>query len=118
MSGAKPGESSADFVTAFAALARRLDAIGVTVSNLRIYYSRFRSWELLATKGHQAVRIFFDGREGFFTAEVSPVRKHSAPSEWERVDAKGISGGYQESIAYAEEFLHRSFGKESEGTQP
>jgi hypothetical protein len=104
MSGAELSKSSADFVTAFAELAMRLVEIEVVVSDLRLYHNMFTSWELAAIKGDEAVKIFFDGRDSFVIAEISPVRKHSVPNEWKRVDAKGISKGYPESIAYAEEF--------------
>ena len=75
-------------------------------------------WSLLvAVKREVAARIFFDGRDRFVTAEVSPVRRHSAPNQWKRVDAKGISNGYEESIAFAEEFLRKRFEKEEDGNE-
>jgi hypothetical protein len=117
MNDVKPSESSADFVAAFAELARRLAEIEVIVSDLRLYFGGFRSWELVAVKSEVAARIFFDGRDRFVTAEVSPVRRHSAPNQWKRVDAKGISNGYEESIAFAEEFLRKRFEKEEDGNE-
>ena len=75
MSGAESAKSAVDFVAAFAALAKRLAEIAVIVSDLRLYYNGFDSWELVAIKGSEAVRIFFDGRDSFVTAEISPIRK-------------------------------------------
>jgi hypothetical protein len=65
MSGVSPSQSSADFVMSFADLAKRLVKIDITVSTLKLYYGGFGSWELVVTKGDEAVKFFFDGRDHY-----------------------------------------------------
>ncbi len=103
-------QPSADFVTAFADLARRLVTIDVTVETLKLYYGSFGSWELIATKGHEAVQFFYDGRDRYIQTKASPIREWSAPNQWAEADAKAVETG-SEAICYAEEFLKEKFGK-------
>jgi hypothetical protein len=102
-------EHSAEFVGGFAQLAAALASIDVVIAQLRLDYSTFGCWSLVATKREEAVRIVYDGRESYVTTEVSPIRKFSFPNEWVHVETKGIDNRNSEALAYAESFLKKRF---------
>jgi hypothetical protein len=105
----RASQHSAEFVGEFARLATSLASFDVVIAQLRLDYSTFGCWSLVATKREEAVRIAFDGRESYITTEVSPIRKFSFPNEWSHVETKGIDNLNSEAIAYAESFLRRRF---------
>lgn len=95
---------------AFGELAQRLAKMEIVIHRLDLLYGSVGSWEMIVVKQDEAVRFSFDGRDKYVTAEVSPKRPLSWPNQWTRADAKGVSGHYLESIAYAEAFLVSKFG--------
>ena len=105
----RSSESSAEFIGEFAELAAKLAQIDVVVSQLRLDYSTFGCWSLVATKREEAVRIVYDGRESYITCEVSPIRRHSFPSEWVHVETKGMDNMNSEALGYAEDFIRKRF---------
>ena len=83
----------------------------VTSSWLRLAeYSFFGSWQIIAEKHHEAVRFYWDGRDGYITVEGSPIRDHSAPNEWKHETAKGfdrLSG--DDPLRFVEDYLQKRF---------
>lgn len=102
-------EHSADFVGQFAALAKSLASLGVVIAQLRLDYSTFGGWSLVATKGEEAVRIAYDGRDSYVTTEVSRVRKLGFPNEWVHVETKGFPNRGSEAVGYAGSFIEGRF---------
>ena len=106
----RTSQNAARFIRELSELSERLAARDIVVSSLRALYSQFGSWEIIATKHEEAVRFFWDGRDGYITVEGSPIRGHSAPNEWKQETARGFdkpSGG--DPIRFVEEYLTTRF---------
>jgi hypothetical protein len=106
----RTSQYAAKFIRELSELADRLAARDIVVGSLRAEFSQFGSWQLIATKHQEAVRFFWDGRDGYITVEGSPIRDHSAPNEWKQEIAKGFdkpSGG--DPIRFVEDYLVTRF---------
>ena len=98
------------FIRELSELADRLAARDIVVGSLHAEYSAFGHWQLIATKHHEAVRFFWDARDGFLSVEGSTMRDSSAPNEWREEVVKGfdrVSGG--DPLRFVEEYLTRRF---------
>jgi hypothetical protein len=102
-------QSSADFVAAFADLAKRLAEIDVCTHTADIHWGSFGNWTLIAIKRQEAIRFTYDGRDSYITVEASPIRDHSYPNEWEQIVVKGMDNLKNEAMTFAEDFLRKKF---------
>ena len=101
---------AARFIRELAELADRLAGRDITVSSLHAGYSHFGCWHLIASKHMDAVKFFWDGRDGHITVESSPIRKNSDPNEWKNEAAKGFTKvGGDNPINFVEEYLTKRF---------
>jgi hypothetical protein len=106
----RASQSAADFVRQLAELVTELAKRDIVVGTLHADWSAFGSWTVIARKHNEAVRFFWDGRDGFLTVEGSPVRKHSAPNEWREECVKGfdrVSGA--DPVWFVAEYLEKRF---------
>lgn len=106
----RQSQHAAKFIKELADLSDRLAAHDIVVGSLHAEYSAFGCWQLIARKHHEAVRFFWDGRDGYLTVEGSPVRDSSAPNEWREETVKGfdrLSG--DDPLRFVEEYLSRRF---------
>jgi hypothetical protein len=110
MDDLKLAESSSDFISAFADFAKRLAAISVWIDRLDLHYGGFGSWELIVRKGDEAVKFFFDGRDGYIEVETSPkpLYENSSARNWTKAGAKALDRS--KAIPYTEGFLKEKFG--------
>ena len=71
---------------------KALHATAAALVSRPVYETRtpLGCWQLIARKHHEAVRFFWDGRDGYITVESSPIRDSSAPNEWKQETAKGF----------------------------
>jgi hypothetical protein len=127
----RPSQNAADFVRKLAELTYRLAAKDIVVTSLRAEWSAFGSWELQAEKGvdamryaeglrssdptravgPEAVRFFWDGRDGCLSVDASPTRFCSAPNEWKNECNKGFDDGGDTLLSFVEDYLTRRFEK-------
>ena len=106
----RSSQSAAGFIRELSELAERLAARDIVVASLHADYTFFASWQLIAQKHDEAVRFFWDGRDGYITVEGSPIRGHSAPNEWKQETAKGFDRLYGDSPhRFVEEYLQKRF---------
>jgi hypothetical protein len=78
----RSSQHAAKFIRELSELAGRLAERDIVVGSLHAEYSHFGCWQIIARKHHEAVRFFWDGRDGYITVEGSPIRNLSAPNEW------------------------------------
>jgi hypothetical protein len=103
-------QSAAKFIAELSELAERLAARDIVVGSLRAEYSFFGSWQIIAEKNDEAVRFYWDGRDGYITVEGSPIHDHSAPNEWKQETAKGFDRRSGDSpVRFVEEYLQKRF---------
>ena len=115
MSEKSTAEFSSDFVTKFAGLSKRLSEIGVATYSLELLHGFFGCWTLVVTKGDEAVRFYFDGKESYLTVQISPLKKWQAPNQWTNLEVKmppKLLRG-DEPISFVESFLREKFAKAS-----
>jgi hypothetical protein len=106
----RASQSAADFIGQLAGLASLLAERDILVGTLHADWSAFGSWTLIAHKHHEAVRFLWDGRDGYLTVEGSPLRSHSAPSEWREECVKGfdrVSG--KDPVKFVADYLQKRF---------
>ena len=106
----RSSQHAAKFIRELSELTDRLATRDIVVGSLHAEYSSFGHWQLIATKHHEAVRFFWDGRDGFLTVEGSPMRDSSAPNEWKEEVVKGfdrVSG--DDPVRFVEEYLTTRF---------
>ena len=101
--------SSADFVSKFSDLSRRLADIDVCTHTADLHWGSFGSWTLLFTKRQEAIRFYYDGRDSYILVEASPMREWSSPNEWKELATKGIDHEKDDAIAYVEDFVRTRF---------
>jgi hypothetical protein len=101
---------AAKFIRELSELTDRLAARDIIVGSLHAEYSNFGCWQLIARKHDEAVRFFWDGRDGYLTIQGSPIRDHSAPNEWKEETVKGfdrVSG--DDLLRFVERYLTTRF---------
>jgi hypothetical protein len=106
----RESQRSARFIRELSELAERLAARDIIVRALRAEYSFFGCWEIIASKHDEAVKIFCDGRDCYFTAEGSPIRGDNSPNEWKQEGGKGfdkVSG--DNPLTLVEDYLTKRF---------
>ena len=106
----RASQYAARFIRELSDLADSLAAHDITVSSLHAEYSFFGSWQIIATKHQEAVRFFWDGRDGFITVEGSPIRDHSSPNDWREETVKGFNKAAGENpLKFIEDYLIMRF---------
>jgi hypothetical protein len=106
----RSSQSAARFIRELSELAERLAAQDIVVGSLHAEHSFFGCWQLIASKHGEAVKFFWDGRDGYITVEGSPIRDHSAPNEWKQETIKGfdkVSG--DNPLKFVEDYLTKRF---------
>ena len=92
----RPSQRAARFIKELSDVSERLAARDIVVGSLHAEYLSFGCWQLIAQKHQEAVRFFWDGRDGYITVESSPIRDSSAPNEWREETVKGFHKGLGE----------------------
>jgi len=106
----RSSQSAARFIRELSELAEHLAARDIVVASLHADYTFFGSWQLIAQKHDEAVRFFWDGRDGYITVEGSPIHDHSAPNEWKQETVKGFDRLSGDSPhRFVEEYLQKRF---------
>lgn len=106
----RSSQNAARCIRELSALADCLAARDIVVGSMHIEYSQFGSWQLIASKHHEAVRFFWDGRDGYLTVEGSPIHDSSSPNEWMEELVKGfdiVLG--DEPLRFVEKYLTTRF---------
>ena len=106
----RQSQHAAKFVRKLSDFTERLAARDIVVGSLHAEYSHFGCWQLIARKHDEAVRFFWDGRDGYITVESSPIRDSSAPHKWKQETAKGfdrVSG--DDPLRFVESYLTTRF---------
>src|SRR5688572_31744087 len=102
----RQSQHAAKFIRELSELTERLATRDIVVGSLHAEYSSFGSWQLITRKHHEAVRFFWDGRDGYITVESSPIRDSSAPNEWKQETAKGFdSVPGDDPLRFVEDYL-------------
>ena len=107
----RSSQIAARFIRELSELADHLAARDIVVRSLHAEHSFFGCWQIIASKHEEAVRFFWDGRDGFITVEGSPIRPdHSAPNEWKKETVKGFDKHSGDSpLRFVEEYLQTRF---------
>jgi hypothetical protein len=107
----RSSQVAATFIRELSELADRLAARDIVVGSLHAEYSHFGCWQLIAKKHQEAVRFFWDGRDGYITVEGSPIREdHSAPNEWKQETVKGFNNASGDNpLRFVEDYLGKRF---------
>jgi len=106
----RASQHAAEFIKELSQLVDRLAARDIVVGSLHAEYSMFGHWQLVAQKHEEAVRFFWDARDGYLTIESSPIRGNSAPNEWTQEQLKGfdrVSGG--DPVQFVDTYLRTRF---------
>jgi hypothetical protein len=105
----KSAKHSAEFVSAFSELAKRLVEIGVAVNSLTLSWGAFGSWDMEVVKGDQAFRFTFEGKDYYFTIDGSPIQQYNGRRRWKRLEERSIPRGQLTAISRVEVFLRDKF---------
>lgn len=106
----RSSQHSAKFIRELSDLVARLASRDIVIGSLHAEYSSFGSWQLIATKHHEAVRFSWDGRDGYLTVAGSPVPDSSAPRAWREEVVKGfdrIAG--EDPLLFVDQYLMKRF---------
>jgi hypothetical protein len=106
----RQSQHAARFIRELSDVSERLAERDIVVGSLHAEYSHFGCWQLIARKHYEAVRFFWDGRDGYVTVESSVIRDSSAPNEWREKTVKGFHKGLGEDpLRFVESYLTTRF---------
>ena len=108
-------QQAAKFILELAELSDRLATHGIVIGSVRAEYSGCGCWQLIARSCRQAVRFFWNGRDGHLTVAGAPARdgsgaerKNDPPPKWRKRMVKNFDrGSGDQPLRFVEEYLLR-----------